>query len=73
MTLQTCALLTAAVFSSCSSQQEAPLNSVQKIEYGKIQVVEVDSCEYVVWHYSYSGGMVHKQNCKFCTERNKQN
>lgn len=28
----------------------------------------IDSCEYISW----GGGFTHKGNCKFCTERRKQ-
>ena len=28
----------------------------------------IDSCEYISWGY----GFTHKGNCKFCTERRKQ-
>jgi hypothetical protein len=31
-------------------------------------VSEIDSCEYVT---IYQAGIVHKQNCKYCAERNK--
>lgn len=69
-------LLVAVIFCGCGSdnskQQKKPLNKVQEIEYGIIQVLITDSCEYVVWNYSYAGGIVHKQNCKFCAERSKK-
>lgn len=72
----TCVLLVAVIFCGCGSnnseQQKEPLNKVQEIEYGRIQVLITDSCEYVVWNYSYAGGIVHKQNCKFCAERSKK-
>jgi len=69
-------LLVAVIFCGCGSnnseQQKEPLNKVQEIEYGRIQVLITDSCEYVVWNYSSAGGIVHKQNCKFCAERSKK-
>lgn len=69
-------LLVAVIFSGCGSnnseQQKQPLNKIQKIETGDVQVVSIDSCEYVVWNYGYAGGIVHKQNCKFCAERSKK-
>ena len=37
----------------------------------QLRTVEHDGCEYVVMIGSYKGGLVHKQNCKFCAERNK--
>lgn len=69
-------MLVAVIFCGCGSnnseQPKEPLNKVQKVEYGTSQVLEIDSCEYVVWNYSYAGGIVHKQNCKFCAERSKK-
>jgi len=69
-------LLVAVIFCGCGSnnseQQKQPLNKIQTIETGDVQVVSIDSCEYVVWNYGYAGGIVHKQNCKFCVERSKK-
>ena len=69
-------LLVVVIFCGCGSndskQQRKQLNKVQEVEYGTSQVLEIDSCEYIVWNYGYAGGMVHKQNCKFCTERSKK-
>lgn len=71
-----CVLLVTVIFCGCGynnpEQQTQKLNKVQKIEYGIIQVVVIDSCEYVVWNDFNSGGIVHKQNCKFCAERIKK-
>lgn len=40
--------------------------------YG-VSVFTVDSCEYVIYHGIQKGGIVHKQNCKFCKERINKN
>ncbi len=41
--------------------------------YNNIYVVEIDSCEYVVFDrhigYSGAGGICHKENCKYCAGR----
>ena len=75
------ALLVAVIFCGCGSsnseqqkeqKEQKPLNQIQRIQTGYVQVVQIDSCEYVVWNYGYSGGIVHKQNCKFCAERSKK-
>ena len=72
------ALLVAVIFCGCESdnseqqEEQKPLNQIQSIETGDVQVVQIDSCEYVVWNYGYAGGIVHKQNCKFCVERSKK-
>ncbi len=34
-----------------------------------IKIIEIDSCEYVVYHVHYAGGITHKGNCKYCEER----
>jgi hypothetical protein len=45
----------------------------EKIYNDNIYVVEIDSCEYVVFNrhigYSGAGGICHKGNCKYCAER----
>ena len=72
------ALLVAVIFCGCESdnpkqqEEQKPLNQIQSIETGYVQVVQIDSCEYVIWNYGYAGGIVHKQNCKFCVERSKK-
>jgi hypothetical protein len=71
-------LLVAVIFCGCGSdnpkqqEEQKPLNQIQSIETGYVQVVQIDSCEYVIWNYGYAGGIVHKQNCKFCVERSKK-
>lgn len=46
-------------------------------EYGwntKIRVFEIDNCEYIGFDAGSEAGtsIIHKQNCKFCEERNKK-
>lgn len=68
-----CALLVAVIFCGCENNiEKKPVNKVQTVEYGVAQVLIVDDCEYVVWNYLYAGGIVHKQNCKYCVERSKK-
>lgn len=38
----------------------------------QVRVVLIDSCEYVRWSNGYGPHYAHKGNCKFCTERRKQ-
>ena len=42
--------------------------------YQHIRVYEIDSCEYIGFSGTSDGGtaIIHKQNCKFCAERNKK-
>lgn len=53
----------------CSNNPE---NKMQIIETGEVEVFAIDSCEYVTWSGYKCGGIVHKQNCKFCIKRNKK-
>lgn len=36
----------------------------------ELKVREIDSCEYVTYSTAKGSALVHKQNCKFCKERN---
>ena len=73
-------LLVAVIFCGCNNPQET--NGSEKFDnrkltnyvaYGKnIQIVEIDSCEYL-YSYNFSATwMTHKGNCKFCAERSKK-
>ena len=35
-------------------------------------VIEIDSCEYIVGNAGYKGYLAHKGNCKYCAKRNEQ-
>lgn len=48
------------------------INETQPAQRGIIQVLDVDSCQYVVWDWIDAGAIVHKQNCKYCLIRNKK-
>lgn len=34
-----------------------------------ITTKEHDSCEYIIWNGNDKGGIIHKENCKFCKLR----
>jgi hypothetical protein len=53
----------------CSNNTE---KKTQTIETGEVEVFTIDSCEYIAWAGYKCGGIVHKQNCKFCVKRNKK-
>ena len=38
----------------------------------RIEVLVIDSCEYVGYLYGYGAVLSHKGNCKFCAERNRK-
>jgi len=75
-------LLVAVIFFGCETKTENETikkddfygNSI-KAEWGMdvyIRVVEIDSCEYIVSTRSDAINSIHKQNCKFCSERSKK-
>lgn len=59
-------------FLSCNN--EAAINANQLGRYGvNVTTVTIDSCEYVVAEeFQKAISIIHKQNCKFCAERLKQ-
>jgi hypothetical protein len=65
---QTIIVLAAIILFGCESN-----NSVKEIETGAIEVFIINDCEYIAWSGYKCGGIVHKQNCKFCIKRSKTN
>ena len=39
---------------------------------GMVEVIEIDSCEYVRIHTPTGDGLAHKGNCKYCVERDNK-
>ena len=35
----------------------------------KIQIIEIDSCEYLFYRSGHQAAMAHKGNCKYCKKR----
>ena len=72
------------MFIACTAQQPQPMvqcqvtnDSVYYIPgYGKLTVVEIDGCEYLIGRKCAGdfgfGYLSHKGNCKYCAERRKQ-
>lgn len=57
----------------CSEQLQNNPNKKENVftNYG-IRTIEFEGCEYILYR-DFSGNgiqLIHKQNCKFCTERN---
>lgn len=50
-----------------------PESRESKIQKQYTYIVEIDSCEYIVYDkgqgYGGAGGICHKANCKYCAER----
>jgi hypothetical protein len=61
------------VLVGCSEipKEHRPIVSNPDILYG-MNIVQVDSCEYVVYSSYQQSGITHKGNCKFCIERSKR-
>jgi outer membrane biogenesis lipoprotein LolB len=46
--------------------------TIESIDGTAFDVIEVDSCEYLVTTRGYQGYMAHKGNCKYCEQRRKK-
>lgn len=62
--------LIAALFYCCESADNLNANGTPRRElynvtsnFGDIEVVEIDSCEYVIWHNGYGSDMEHHEGC----------
>lgn len=53
---------------SCNMNSDIA-HSTKQYNYGQIEIIEVDSCEYILFRDAYKGGICHKENCKFCNAR----
>lgn len=70
----------AAIMIACDETTEKSYNRQdamsETITRDNIYVVEIDSCEYIVYNrhvgYSGAGGICHKENCKYCAERKRK-
>ena len=43
--------------------------TVDNVSGTAFDVIEVDSCEYLIGSAGYKGYMAHKGNCKYCEQR----
>lgn len=78
-------LLVAIIFCGCEAPRQQPEQPIVKTDeqivseqafVNDLEIVVLDSCEYILFDrrrgYAGSGGICHKQNCKFCAERSKK-
>lgn len=68
-------LLIAVIFYSCGTESNNQQNKVEAIRVDAnwgVQILTVDSCEYVWRKNGYAAGLTHKGNCKYCVERSKK-
>jgi hypothetical protein len=56
----------------CTEKKMQTEKKTQTIEMGEVGVFVINGCEYITWNGYKCGGIVHKQNCKFCIKRNKK-
>lgn len=59
-------IITALVLLGCDAKH--PDGSINSTHHASLKTVRIDSCEYI-WTYNR---LAHKGNCKYCTERRKQ-
>ncbi len=69
-------MLVAVLFVGCKESNNADFvetkksNKIVRLTMNNfIYITEVDSCEYIVFDGFEKGGIIHKQNCKFCLAR----
>ena len=60
-------LLFISVVLLCSCVKEP--RTVTNVGGTSFDVIEIDSCEYVIGSAPYKGYMAHKGNCKYCKQR----
>lgn len=73
-------LLVAVIFSSCEPINNEQIKKVDAIDLAGgevrnegVQILTIDSCEYVWCKNGYGAGLTHKGNCKYCLVRAKNN
>ena len=68
-------LLVAFLFCGCNEPnvKERSTDYTLDVFGGKIKIIEVDSCEYLFYESGHRMAIAHKGNCKYCTERAKNN
>lgn len=73
-------LLLAVIFCGCKpninneQQNKVEATRVEDYEVSSegVQILTVDSCEYIWCKNGHGAGLTHKGNCKFCAERSKK-
>ena len=68
-------MLVAVLFVGCKevNQETKKVNAESvndyEVSYKGVQILEIDSCQYVWCKKGYGAGLTHKGNCKFCLAR----
>lgn len=58
------ALLT---LTACNESRKT--QTIESVGGTSFDVIEIDSCEYIIGSAGYKGYMAHKGNCKYCEQR----
>ena len=53
------------MLASCTKAER----TVKNVDGTSFDIIEVDSCEYIIGDAGYQGYMAHKGNCKYCEQR----
>ena len=61
-----------AVLMLTACNETTKTRTTENIDGTTFDVIEVDSCEYLVATRGYYGYMAHKGNCKYCEQRRKK-
>lgn len=58
-------VITSFLFTGCNKNKTVP-------NYSNIEIIEIDSCEYIDIRTGSGTCVIHKGNCKFCIKRNNK-
>ena len=56
----------------CSCEPARQTQTIKNVGGTFFDVIEIDSCEYIVGNAGNKGYLAHKGNCKYCAKRNEQ-
>jgi hypothetical protein len=63
-------IVTVLILTACNGITKT--RTTENIDGTTFDIIEVDSCEYLVATRAYRGYMAHKGNCKYCEQRRKK-
>ena len=60
-------IFTLLTLTACNETRKT--KTIDNVSGTAFDVIEVDSCEYIIGSAGYKGYMAHKGNCKYCEQR----
>ena len=60
-------LIALLTLTACNETRKT--KTIDNVSGTAFDVIEVDSCEYIIGSAGYKGYMAHKGNCKYCEQR----